>query len=135
MNIQDLDEQERARRKKDQVEWRTKRNTSNTFMLVSSLLQVVSTLILVAALIAIATAIMFNVLDLNGEAIQIAFPIVIMGTFLAGAIFSFVVYKKIARYFIKKLDLEDKLSDDVLKSYKYKKKSEKISEIQEQLKQ
>jgi uncharacterized membrane protein YdbT with pleckstrin-like domain len=135
MDMQDLDEAEKARRKKEQIEWRTKKNNSNMFMIITSLVQIVFTILVIALLITIASLIMFNVMNLDGEAIQVAYPIVLIALFVIGVFFAFFFYKKLTRLVIKKMHLEDKLLDDVLEHYKIQKKSDKENEIQEQLKQ
>lgn len=135
MDMQDLDEAEKARRKKEQIEWRTKKNNSNMFMIITSLVQIVFTILVIALLITIASLIMFNVMNLDGEAIQVAYPIVLIALFVLGVFFAFFFYKKLTRLVIKKMHLEDKLLDDVLEHYKIQKKSDKENEIQEQLKQ
>ncbi len=135
MDMQDLDEAEKARRKKEQIEWRTKKNNSNMFMIITSLVQIVFTILVIALLITIASLIMFNVMNLDGEAIQVAYPIVLIALFVVGVFFAFFFYKKLTRLVIKKMHLEDKLLDDVLEHYKIQKKSDKENEIQEQLKQ
>ena len=135
MDMQDLDEAEKARRKKEQIEWRTKKNNSNTFMIITSLVQIVFTILVIALLITIASLIMFNVMNLDGEAIQVAYPIVLIALFVIGVFFAFFFYKKLTRLVIKKMHLEDKLLDDVLEHYKIQKKSDKENEIQEQLRQ
>ena len=135
MDMQDLDEAEKARRKKEQIEWRTKKNNSNMFMIITSLVQIVFTILVIALLITIASLIMFNVMNLDGEAIQVAYPIVLIALFVVGVFFAFFFYKKLTCLVIKKMHLEDKLLDDVLEHYKIQKKSDKENEIQEQLKQ
>ncbi len=135
MDMQDLDEAEKARRKKEQIEWRTKKNNSNTFMIITSLVQIVFTILVIALLITVASLIMFNVMNLDGEAIQVAYPIVLIALFVTGVFFAFFFYKKLTRLVIKKMHLEDKLLDDVLEHYKIQKKSDKENEIQEQLRQ
>ncbi len=135
MDMQDLDEAEKARRKKEQIEWRTKKNNSNMFMIITSLVQIVFTILVIALLITIASLIMFNVMNLDGEAIQVAYPIVLIALFVVGVFFAFFFYKKLTRLVIKKMHLENKLLDDVLEHYKIQKKSDKENEIQEQLKQ
>ena len=122
MDMQDLDEAEKARRKKEQIEWRTKKNNSNMFMIITSLVQIVFTILVIALLITIASLIMFNVMNLDGEAIQVAYPIVLIALFVIGVFFAFFFYKKLTRLVIKKMHLEDKLLDDVLEHYKIQKK-------------
>lgn len=134
MDMPDLEEEERLRIKKEQIEWRTKKNASSTFMLVSSLAQILMAVLLMVILTTIASLIVFNVLDLHGEAIQIVFPIMLMAIFVVSVVLNFVFYKKIARWAIKKFKLEDKLLDQVLDIYKVKNHDDLKSEIEKELK-
>lgn len=131
MEMQDLDDKEKARRKKEQVEWRTKKNTSNTFMFLTTLVNIAISIILMVVLTLFASFILFRVFDAESSAIQVAFPIVMIAIFVGSMIIGFILYKQVARFFIKKFKLGDKLLDEVLNHYKSKKQT--LEEYREEL--
>lgn len=131
MNMQDLDEQEKARRKKEQVEWRTKKNTSNMFMFLTTLVNIAISIVLMIVLTLAASFVLFRVFDPNSTAVQVAFPIMMIAIFIGSMILGFFLYKKVARFAIKKFKLGDKLLDDVLNHYKTKKQT--LEEYREEL--
>lgn len=128
--MEDLDEESRAKRKKEQVEFRTKKRTSNTFMFFATIFEIIETLILMIVLFISFAFIIFRVLKLGDSQIGVTiFEIGSLIIFIGGMILGFLIYKKVVRIAIKKMHLEDKLSDEVLNHYIKNTKEEMEEEL------
>lgn len=128
--MEDLDEESRAKRKKEQVEFRTKKRTSNTFMFFATIFEIIETLILMIVLFISFAFIIFRVLKLGDSQIGVTiFEVGSLIIFIGGMILGFLIYKKVVRIAIKKMHLEDKLSDEVLNHYIKNTKEEMEEEL------
>lgn len=117
MDTPDYDEEERLRRKKEAVEYRTKKTRSTIFMLCASVFEIVETLILMLALFILTAFILFRVCDPNQHYVQVLFEVLSIVIFLGSMIGGFFIYKAVIRWVIKKFNLIEKLSDDVVSHY------------------
>jgi len=131
MNYADMDEETKAKRKKEQVEFRTKKRNSFNFMLLSSLFEIVETVLIMFLMFVIAAFVIFKVFKATGPTGQLVFQIILVAIFLGGLVIGFLVYKKCIRWVIKKFNMEDKLNDDILIHYF---KDEELKNRKEQLK-
>lgn len=127
MDHVDFDEEELARRKKESVEWRNKKRTSSTFTVLLTLFEIFITLVIMIGLFLLVAFFLFRVfkIDPNIQSVQVGFEISMVVIFFGSLVLGFFCYKALARWAIKKFQLEDKLTDDVLLHYKKQTKEEK----------
>ena len=124
----DFSPEELERRKKDKIEFQVKKRNSTIFVLCSTVIQIVETLVILAALLFADLMLMFKVFDLNkievGPTIlQLSF----FGLFFVGLILGFFAYKYTMYFIVTKFDLTSKLLDTTLEHYKTLKKKPKVS--------
>lgn len=117
MDMQDLDEEERARRKKEMVEYRTKKTRSTVFMLCASVFEIVETIVIMLALFLLMSFIVFRVGDPNSRTVQIVFEVLSILIFIGSMVAGFFIYKFAVRAVITKFNLKDKLMNDVIEHY------------------
>ncbi|MCR4580546.1 MAG: hypothetical protein K5681_09405 [Treponema sp.] len=115
--MEDLDEEAKAKRKKEQVEYRNKKRTSNIFMLAATAFEILETLLLIILMFLIVAVILFKCFDPESQGVQIAFQVSTVVIFIGGMILGFLIYKKAVQWAIKKFHLEDILLDDVKRHY------------------
>jgi len=130
MDTPDWEEQEKLRRRKETVEYRTKKTRSTIFMVCASVFEILETLLIMIALFLLVSFVLFKLFDPNLKAVQIAFEVLSIVVFLGSMIGGFFVYKAVMKLVITKFNLKEKLSDDVISHYI---KPEK-NETEEQLK-
>ncbi|MBR1638545.1 MAG: hypothetical protein IJ688_04075 [Treponema sp.] len=115
--MEDLDEETRAQRKKEQIEYRNRKKTSTIFMLAASAFEIIETLVIIIALFVLMSFLVFKVLDANQPWVQLLFQISLIVIFIGGIVLGFFIYKKVMKWAIKKFKLEDILLDDVKRHY------------------
>lgn len=127
MNREDMDEFAYEKRKKDVVEYRVKKRNSTIFMCFASLFEVVETLIIIMLLFTFVFFLLFKVFNIqqNPQLQQMLLPALLFLIFVGGMILGFIIYKKVIRWVIKKFNMEDKLSEDVLYHYRSKEEHKK----------
>ena len=115
----DYDEAEAARRKKDVVEFRTKKRNSTLFTVCASIFEVIVSLILFFGLFILAAYVITRTMgeEAGGPYVFYSAIAILIISIIAG----FKIYKAVFRFIIKKYDLEDKLLDNVLYHYKTRK--------------
>lgn len=116
MDEYEYDEEEKARRKKAQVEYRNKRNFSYLFILLATIFEIVESFVLIVLLV-LGTLSIFSLVVKHitaSEALisNIAGIIIIVDS-IGGIVLGFIIYKKLINWFINKFNLNDKLLDDV----------------------
>ena len=122
----DLSPEEQERRKRDKIEFRNKQRASNIFVLASTLIQIIETLIILCALLWADLMIMFKVIKINDESgptiLQLSFFIL----FFVGLILGFFAYRFTMKFIVTKFDLSNKILDSTLDHYRFirKKKQE-----------
>ena len=127
--MSDLDEKVKEQRKKDAVDYRTKKKNSNLFLFCGSIFEVVETILIIMVLFIIFSFLMFRVFNATGDIGQKIFSIMTIVIFVGGLVLGFIVYKKVLGWVIEKFNLEDKLSKEVLDHYKKRTKEEKEAEL------
>lgn len=128
MDYQELDEEEKAKRKKAQVEFRTKKRYSVKFQIMASIFEIVETVIIMFALIILASVLAFGVFHIEPESTAFnIFQIGLILIFLIGMVLGFIIYKKVIRWYIKKFKKVNKLNDEILVHYF---KDEELAKLQ-----
>lgn len=113
--MDELDEKERQKRKNDQIEYRNRQKTSNLFLFLGTVFEIVISMAFVLLYFIIAVVITSK---LPESAQQVTYNILMILAFLGGLVSGFFVYRFLGRLVIKKLKLEDKLREDVLNQFK-----------------
>ena len=113
--MDELDEKERQKRKNDQIEYRNRQKTSNLFLFLGTVFEIVISMAFVLLHFIIAVVITSK---LPESAQQVTYNILMILAFLGGLVSGFFVYRFLGRLVIKKLKLEDKLREDVLNQFK-----------------
>jgi len=113
--MDELDEKERQKRKNDQIEFRNRQKTSNLFLFLGTVFEIVISMAFVLLYFIIAVVITSK---LPESAQQVTYNILMILAFLGGLVSGFFVYRFLGRLVIKKLKLEDKLREDVLNQFK-----------------
>lgn len=115
----DFSPEELERRKHDKIEYRKKQRTSNIFVLASTLIQIVETLIILCILLWSDLMIMFKVIKIDNESgptiLQLSFFIL----FFVGLVLGFFAYKYTMKFIVTKFDLSGKLLDTTIEHYKF----------------
>ncbi len=116
--LDELDEKEREKRKNDQIEYRTRQKTSNLFLFIGTICEIIITMAFVLLYFILAIVIVARIPE---SAQQITYNILLIIAFLGGLVSGFFVYRTLGRLVIKKMKLEDKLREDVLNQFKTRK--------------
>ena len=119
--MDEFDEKERERRKNDQIAYRNTKSTSNLFLFIGTILEIVISFAIIIIFILISVLLLSRVFDFPENVTTTLFQILLVIDFIGGLACGFVVYKKLGRWVIKKWQLEDKLRDDVLNQFKTRK--------------
>lgn len=117
MNTDNLDDEEKARRKQQQIEYRNKKRFSSVFLLIATVFEIIETFLIILALIVGAIAITARFVDIKSALFSNILGIIIIVFSLGGLVIGFIIYKKAMRWAIDKFDLKDKLLDDVTSHY------------------
>lgn len=126
----DYEEESKAKRKKEQIEFRNKKRTSNIFMFFATIFEIIETLLLIVLLYIGLVVLISKLFTPDSQVAATIFQIGTVVIFIGGMILGFLIYKKAIVFVIKKMKLEDKLSEDVLSHYIRK----SDDEIKEELK-
>ena len=117
--MNDFDEQELERRKKDQIAYREKKKTSNMFLFVGTICEVLIAFLLILVLFILSAFIVYRLLDgIDTDTQTVIFNILLVITFVGGLAGGFFIYRALGRFVIKKFKLQDKLREDVLNQFK-----------------
>ena len=116
--MDELSEQERERRKNDQIAYRKKQKASNLFLFGGTLCEIVIALVIIIVFFLLTVLLLSRVLHLSDEASTIVFQIMLAVDFIGGLVCGFFVYKKLGRWVIRKWNLQEKLREDVLNQFK-----------------
>ena len=115
----DFSPEELERRKKDKIEFRIKKRNSTIFVLCSTVIQILETLIILAALLFADLMISFKLFDLNKiEAGPTILQLSFFLLFFVGLVLGFFAYKYTMYFIVTKFDLSSKLLDTTLEHYK-----------------
>ena len=124
MNMDNLNEEEKARHKQQQVEYRNKKRFSSIFLFIATIFEIIETFIIILLLIIGSIAITTRFVDVNSTLFSNILGIIIIVFSLGGLVIGFIIYKKAMGWAIKKFNLKDKLLDDVTSHYIKKNENE-----------
>ncbi len=127
--MEDLDEEAKARRRKEQIEYRNKKRFSNIFMIVATLFNIVETFAIIIALLVLGIFILTKTCNPETSAFSNILGVLVIVLSFGGLFLGFIVYKKVTGWFIKKFNLEDKLLDSIKIHYQKKTEEEKEAEL------
>ena len=115
----DFSPEELERRKHDKIEFRKKQRTSNIFVLTSTLIQIIETLLILCVLLYTDLIVMFKVIKIDNESgptiLQLSFFIL----FFVGLILGFFAYRFTMKLIVTKFDLSDKILESTLEHYRF----------------
>ncbi len=117
MNMDNLDEQEKARRKQQQIEYRNKKRFSSLFLFIATIFEIIETILIILVLLIGAIAITSRFVDINTPLFSNLLGVIIIVFSLGGLVLGFIIYKKAMGWAINKFNLKDKLLDDVTSHY------------------
>ena len=127
--LDELDEKEREKRKNDQIEYRKKQKSSNLFLFVGTVFEVIVCLAFVFIYFILSIIIVSKIPE---SAQQIVYNILLVVSFIGGIASGFFIYRTLGRLVIKKMKLEDKLREDVLNQFKTRKEYKEYYEKKKQ---
>ena len=125
MNMDNLDEEEKARHKQEKIEYRNKKRFSSIFLFIATVFEIIETFLIILLLIIGSVAITTRFVDVNSALFSNILGIIIIVFSLGGLIIGFIIYKKAMGWAIKKFNLQDKLLEDVTSHYIKKMKKRK----------
>ena len=117
MNMDNLNDEEKARHKQQQVEYRNKKRFSSIFLFIATIFEIIETFIIILLLIIGSIAITTRFVDVNSALFSNILGIIIIVFSLGGLVIGFIIYKKAMDWVINKFNLKDKLLDDVTSHY------------------
>lgn len=117
MNMDNLNEEEKARHKQQQVEYRNKKRFSSIFLFIATIFEIIETFIIILLLIIGSIAVTTRFVDVNSALFSNILGIIIIVFSLGGLVIGFIIYKKAMGWAINKFNLKDKLLDDVTSHY------------------
>ena len=117
MNMDNLNDEEKARHKQQQVEYRNKKRFSSIFLFIATMFEIIETFIIILLLIIGSIAITTRFVDVNSALFSNILGIIIIVFSLGGLVIGFIIYKKAMGWAINKFNLKDKLLDDVTSHY------------------
>ena len=117
MNMDNLNDEEKARHKQQQVEYRNKKRFSSIFLFIATIFEIIETFIIILLLIIGSIAITTRFVDVNSTLFSNILGIIIIVFSLGGLFIGFIIYKKAMGWAINKFNLKDKLLDDVTSHY------------------
>ena len=117
MNMDNLNDEEKARHKQQQVEYRNKKRFSSIFLFIATIFEIIETFIIILLLIIGSIAITTRFVDVNSALFSNILGIIIIVFSLGGLVIGFIIYKKAMGWAINKFNLKDKLLDDVTSHY------------------
>ena len=113
--MEEFDEKERERRKNDQIDYRNKQKTSNLFLFFGTVFEIVISFLFVIIFFIISVLITSIIPE---SAQHIVYNILLIISFVGGIATGFFVYRTLGRLVIRKMNLKDKLREDVLNQFK-----------------
>ena len=115
--MDNLNDEEKARHKQQQVEYRNKKRFSSIFLFIATIFEIIETFIIILLLIIGSIAITTRFVDVNSALFSNILGIIIIVFSLGGLVIGFIIYKKAMGWAINKFNLKDKLLDDVTSHY------------------
>ena len=120
--FEELDEKEREKRRNDQIAYRNKKKTSNTFLFIGTICEVIICFVCGMLLFLLSAVIVYRVFgNFSDDTKTVIFNILLVITFIGGLTGGFFIYRTLGRLVIKKLNLKDKLKEEVVNQFKTRK--------------
>ena len=94
MNMDNLDEEEKARHKQEKIEYRNKKRFSSIFLFIATVFEIIETFLIILLLIIGSVAITTRFVDVNSALFSNILGIIIIVFSLGGLIIGFIIYKK-----------------------------------------
>ena len=113
--MDELDEKEREKRKNDQIEYRNKQKASNLFLFFGTICEIILCFGFVFLYFILAIIITTKIPE---AAQQFVYNTLLVFSLIGGLVSGFFVYKTLGRLIIKKMNLKEKLREDVLNQFK-----------------
>lgn len=117
MNTENLSEDEKEKRKQQQIEYRNKKRFSSVFLFIATIFEIIETFLIILVLIVGAIAFVTRFVDVSSALFSNILGIIIIVFSLGGLVIGFIIYKKAMGWAINKFNLKDKLLDDVTSHY------------------
>lgn len=117
--MEEFDEKEKARRRNDQIEYRNKKRASNGFLFWFTIFEIIETFVIVI-IFTILSLLITNYLPVADNVKSIVFQILTIASLVGGIVLGIYIYRIVGRWYIKKFNLKEKLSDDVYRQFKTK---------------
>lgn len=130
--MDELDEKEKERRKQAQIAYNKKKSTSNLFLFIGTIFEIIISLACVMGLVLLVAVITLKWLNLPDTTKGTIFNILSVVALIGGLFLGFIIYKSIGRWVIHKFNLEDKLKDEVLNQFKTRKEFKEYYEKKQQ---
>lgn len=115
--------EELEKRKRDVIRYRNLKRNSNIFVICSSIIQIVESLIILAVLLVVSLFVMFKIFHIDENP---AAAFIMQATFLilffAGIILGFIAYRKTMHFIMTKFDFSDKLLQSTIEHFVVEKK-------------
>lgn len=128
--MDEFDEKEKERRKQEQIAYRTRKNTTNLFLIVGTIVEVIITFTIVMALV-LLTVLIIQKINLDDTVKANIFQFAAIADLIVGIILGLNIYKALGRWVIKKWNLQDKLREDTLIHFKTRKEYKEYYEKQQ----
>ena len=125
-----FDEKEKERRKQEQIAYRNRKNTTNLFLIVGTIVEVIITFTIVMALV-LLTVLIIQKINLDDTVKANIFQFAAIADLIGGIILGLNIYKALGRWVIKKWNLQDKLREDTLIHFKTRKEYKEYYEKQQ----
>ena len=113
--MDELDEKEREKRKNDQIEYRNKQKASNLFLFFGTICEIILCFGFVFLYFILAIIVTTKITE---AAQQFVYNTLLVFSLIGGLVSGFFVYKTLGRLIIKKMNLKEKLREDVLNQFK-----------------
>lgn len=126
MNTENLSEDEKERRKQQQIEYRNKKRFSSVFLFIATIFEIIETFLIILVLIVGSIALVTRFVDVSSALFSNILGIIIIVFSLGGLVIGFIIYKKAMGWAINKFNLKDKLLDDVTSHYIKSDEQEKL---------
>lgn len=117
MNTENLSEDEKEKRKQQQIEYRNKKRFSSVFLFIATIFEIIESFLIILVLIVGAIAFVTRFVDVSSALFSNILGIIIIVFSLGGLVIGFIIYKKAMGWAINKFNLKDKLLDDVTSHY------------------
>jgi hypothetical protein len=113
--MEELDEKEREKRKQDKIDYRKKQSTSNLFLFIGTVCEILLSFLFVLIYFILSVLITTIIPE---SAQSIVYNILLIVSFVGGIASGFFVYRGLGRIIIDKGNLRPKLREDILNQFK-----------------